>query len=103
MLGSLGSQSGFGALPPETENEMRMTFVGHASVICELGDVRLWSDPWLQGDAFNESWTLYPRPSLRDEDVARVTHIWISHEHPDHLSIPTIKALPAEQKARIIA
>ena len=82
---------------------MRVTFVGHASVICELGDVALWSDPWLRGEAFNESWTLYPQPILRDEEVARVTHVWISHEHPDHLSIPTIKGLSAERKAGIVA
>ena len=82
---------------------MRVTFVGHASVICEVGDVSLWSDPWLKGEAFNESWALYPQPILRDEDFARITHVWISHEHPDHLSIPTIKALPAERKARIVA
>lgn len=82
---------------------MRVTFVGHASVICDVGDVSLWSDPWLKGDAFNESWALYPRPSLREEDLARVTHMWISHEHPDHLSIPTIKTLPAERRAKIVA
>jgi len=82
---------------------MKITFVGHASVICDVADVSLWTDPWLRGEAFNESWTLYPQPVLRDEDLARVTHIWISHEHPDHLSIPTIKALPAERKAKIVA
>jgi UDP-MurNAc hydroxylase len=78
---------------------MRVTF-GHASVKCEVGDVSLWSDRWLKGEAFNESWSLYPQSVLRDEDLARVTHVWISHEHPDHLSILTIKALPAERKAR---
>jgi UDP-MurNAc hydroxylase len=81
---------------------MKVTFVGHASVIAEIADVSIWSDPWLQGDAFNDSWALYPRPVVRDQDLARVTHIWISHEHPDHLSIPTItKALSSDQKARI--
>jgi UDP-MurNAc hydroxylase len=85
------------------EGEMKITFVGHASVICEVGDVGLWSDPWLKGEAFNESWALYPQPMLRDEDIARVTHVWFSHEHPDHLSIPTIKALPAERKAGMVA
>jgi L-ascorbate metabolism protein UlaG (beta-lactamase superfamily) len=44
---------------------MKVTFVGHASVICEVGDVRLWSDPWLNGEAFNESWSLFPSPVLR--------------------------------------
>jgi UDP-MurNAc hydroxylase len=82
---------------------MKVTFVGHASVICDVGGVSLWSDPWLKGEAFNESWALYPQPILRAEDLARITHVWISHEHPDHLSIPTIKALPAERKANVVA
>jgi len=82
---------------------MKVTFVGHASVICELGGVSIWSDPWLKGTAFNDSWTLYPQPILGNDDLSRVTHIWISHEHPDHLSIPTIKSLPAERKANIVA
>ena len=34
---------------------MRITFVGHASVICDLDDVKLWSDPWLKGEAFDDS------------------------------------------------
>src|SRR6202012_4588369 len=80
---------------------MGITFVGHASVICDLADITLWTDPWLTGEAFNESWALYPHPIMRDMDLARVTHIWISHEHPDHLSIPTIKSLSSEHKARI--
>jgi hypothetical protein len=45
---------------------MRVTFVGHASVICDAGDVSLWSDPWLKGDAFNESWALYPVRAAED-------------------------------------
>ena len=85
------------------ESVMKVTFVGHASAICEIGDVSLLSDPWLRGDAFNESWALYPHPLLPEEDLARVTHVWISHEHPDHLSIPTIKALSSERKARMVA
>jgi UDP-MurNAc hydroxylase len=82
---------------------MRVTFVGHASVICDVGDVSLWSDPWLESEVFNESWALYPQPILRDEALDRITHLWISHEHPDHLSIPTIKTLPAERRARMVA
>src|SRR5262245_57915735 len=81
---------------------MKVSFVGHASVLFEEGRVGLLIDPWLQGEAFNDSWTLHPAPVLRSEDSARVTHIWISHEHPDHLSIPTIKSIPAEMKAKIV-
>ena len=80
---------------------MKITFVGHASALLGENGVGLLMDPWLKGEAFNESWTLYPAPLLSSEDWARVTHIWISHEHPDHLSIPTIKSIPAELRGKI--
>jgi hypothetical protein len=43
------------------------------------------------------------QPILRDEDLACVRHAWISHEHPDQLSTPTIKASPSERKAATVA
>jgi hypothetical protein len=81
---------------------VRITFVGHACALIEESGVGLLMDPWLEGEAFNDSWSLFPQPLLRPEDLANVTHIWISHEHPDHLSIPTIKSMPAEVKSRIV-
>jgi len=82
---------------------MRISFVGHASVLLKTGPVALLMDPWLQGDVFNESWTLHPDPVLSEEDMARVTHIWISHEHPDHLSIATLRGIPEERRSAITA
>lgn len=75
--------------------------VGHASVLLEAGSVRLLTDPWLRGLAFADSWAQHPDPVLLDEQRDRLTHLWISHEHPDHLSIPTIKSLPTALKARL--
>ncbi len=82
---------------------MRLTFVGHASLLLEEGDVSILCDPWLVGDAFNEAWAPWPRPVLAPEALERVTHLWVSHEHPDHLSIPTLKSIPSERRAGITA
>ncbi|HUF34011.1 MAG TPA: MBL fold metallo-hydrolase [Acidimicrobiales bacterium] len=80
---------------------MEITLVGHASVLIEAGPVRLLSDPWYVGTAFNESWTLHPQPEVPDDLFDGVTHLWISHEHPDHLSIPTLRSIPAERRAEM--
>jgi len=72
---------------------MRISFVGHASILVKTGQVHLLTDPWFRGEVFNESWTLHPEPVLSEQDLAEVTHIWISHEHPDHLSIPTLRSI----------
>lgn len=80
---------------------MKLTFVGHAGFLAEGADVVLLTDPWLNGTVFNDSWSLYPRPKFEDDQWGKVTHIWISHEHPDHLNIPTIKAIPPDAKKNI--
>jgi UDP-MurNAc hydroxylase len=82
---------------------MKISFVGHASVLVRTGPVGLLMDPWLHGDVFNESWTLHPEPVLSEEDIAGITHIWISHEHPDHLSISTLQGIPEHFRPRITA
>ena len=35
-----------------------VTFVNHASVLIEGSGIGLLSDPWYQGDAFNNGWRL---------------------------------------------
>lgn len=75
--------------------------VSHSSVLIEDGPIALLTDPWFTGEVFNESWTLLCPSLLTPTALQGVTHIWISHEHPDHLHFPTLKAIPAEQKANI--
>jgi len=68
-------------------------FVNHASVIIENEHIKLLSDPWYFGDAFHQGWSLIFENKKEDilEILNSITHIWISHEHPDHLSIPFFK------------
>jgi UDP-MurNAc hydroxylase len=80
---------------------MKVTVVSHASVVIEDGPIVLLTDPWFMGEIFNESWSLLSTPALTPTTLQGVTHIWISHEHPDHLHFPTLKTIPAEQKATI--
>ncbi|MDB2431911.1 MBL fold metallo-hydrolase [Alphaproteobacteria bacterium] len=66
-----------------------LQFVNHASILVRHGGISLLSDPWYQGDAFHKGWNLIHEFS--DEEISdlldNVTHIWISHEHPDHFSV----------------
>ncbi|WP_099823218.1 MBL fold metallo-hydrolase [Oceaniglobus indicus] len=72
---------------------MQIEFVNHASVLITEGDTGLLSDPWYFGPAFHKGWSLLVEtPPERIEAVlARTTHIWMSHEHPDHFSVPFFK------------
>jgi hypothetical protein len=70
-------------------------------VIIDTGDLRLWTDPWLESKAFNDSWTLYPAPVFDPTQLRDIDFLWISHEHPDHFNVPTLRGLPAEFKQRV--
>ena len=68
-------------------------FINHASVIIGNQSVQLLSDPWYEGNVFHQGWSLIYENNKNDilEVLKTITHIWISHEHPDHLSIPFFK------------
>lgn len=68
-----------------------LTLINHASVLVETDNVGLLTDPWYEGSAFSNGWELIT--STPKFDVNRVTHVWISHEHPDHFSPRTLHAL----------
>jgi UDP-MurNAc hydroxylase len=80
---------------------MNITLVSHASVLIGTSDAVIWSDPWLFGTAFNESWSLHPAPSWDPSHLEDVDYLWLSHEHPDHFHVPTLRSLPDAFKKRI--
>lgn len=54
-------------------------------------------DPWLEGTAFNNGWSLLDQSTSSQALIATLNksglpvYIWYSHEHPDHFSIPFLK------------
>lgn len=79
---------------------MEIRFVAHASFTVHTNGKRIISDPWLSGKVFNDSWAHVSPPA--SVDWSGIDYIWISHEHPDHFHLPTLKAIPAADKQRII-
>ena len=76
---------------------MKIKVVSHACVYLDFGEVKLLCDPWLFGTCFNNGWSLKLRDDksevLSQEEIQKITHIWISHEHPDHFHFPSLKFL----------
>ena len=79
-------------------------FVNHASVIVSDGDISVLSDPWYSGDVFHKGWNLLHETNDAEieEILNKITHIWISHEHPDHFSIIFYKKFAKKIKDRRI-
>ena len=77
-----------------------LQFITHACVLLEAGPVRLLCDPWLSGPAFADGWRLLVEPEETISDLAP-THIWLSHEHPDHFSPRDLRAVDRAERAGI--
>src|SRR4051812_15373533 len=69
---------------------MTIEFVNHASIIVDHDNIRLLCDPWTEGTAFHNGWSLLAKSKFTFDDYKNITHIWFSHEHPDHFSPPNI-------------
>src|ERR1044072_6681333 len=73
------------AICPRNRMTLQVTLINHACVKIAIGDAVILCDPWLTGPAFNNGWELLIKtPLTLDAVMAGVTHIWVSHEHPDH-------------------
>lgn len=77
----------------------KLTFLNHASFMVENDDAVLLIDPWYEGSAFYQGWSLLD-DSVKNDDVIKKLiernkkiFIWFSHEHSDHFSVPFIKKL----------
>lgn len=79
---------------------MKITYVGHAGLLVDTGDVKILMDPWLNGPAYCGQWHPFPRPVIDAGALGDVDVILLSHGHEDHLHEPTLQALP--KRARVL-
>lgn len=81
---------------------MKLTLVNHACCKLIAGDIGLLFDPWIDGSAFNDGWDLLvPTPLPLDAIMAGITHIWLSHEHPDHFSPAFLTRVASAYRDRV--
>ncbi len=80
---------------------MKITFVNHASTIFSKDGINLISDPWIEGKVFHNGWSLLSETQFTYSDFEKITHIWFSHEHPDHFFPPNLKLIPLEIRKKI--
>ena len=74
-----------------------ITYLGHATVLIETESVRLLTDPLLK------KWVVHLRrhvPQVDSEHLENIDAVLISHQHLDHLHLPSLKML--DRGTRII-
>lgn len=81
----------------EKEN-IRITFVNHSTFLIQVDGLNILTDPIWSERTSPFSW-LGPKrmraPGIRFEDLPRIDVVIISHNHYDHLDIPTMRTLAA--------
>lgn len=85
-------------VPPERVigDELRVTYVGHATVLLQTGGLNILTDPVWSDRASPLSFAGPRRvaaPGVRFEDLPPIDLILVSHNHYDHLDLPTLKRL----------
>ena len=58
-------------------------------------------DPWIEGFAFQDAWSLISDSRYGYDEFSGVDYIWISHEHPDHFSPLVLRKIPADVRQSI--
>jgi L-ascorbate metabolism protein UlaG (beta-lactamase superfamily) len=96
-----------GPPPPERvgAGELRVTFVGHATVLVQLEGLNVLTDP-VWSERVSPLRFAGPRrrrpPGLRLEDLPPIDLVLVSHNHYDHLDLATLRTLSKAHAPRIL-
>lgn len=77
---------------------MKIQTLGHATLALWDGEKTdaplLFTDPWLTGSCYWRSWWIENYPSPNElAALKRARYCYITHEHPDHLHLPSLRLL----------
>jgi L-ascorbate metabolism protein UlaG (beta-lactamase superfamily) len=93
------------AQPAVRVGDLRVTMVGHASLLIQMAGVNILTDP-VWSDRASPVGFAGPRrvtaPGIALDDLPPIDLILISHNHYDHLDIATLRSLTARHGARVI-
>jgi L-ascorbate metabolism protein UlaG (beta-lactamase superfamily) len=95
-----------GERPPErvAGDDLRITFINHATVLLQTESYNLITDPIWSNRASPVQWIGPKRhrdPGIRFEDLPQVDCVLISHNHYDHLDRTTLRRLQARDNPAI--
>ncbi|MBX0359449.1 MBL fold metallo-hydrolase [Halobacillus sp. Nhm2S1] len=75
---------------------MRVQYIASACVLIEHANIKVLCDPWLKDGTYYGSWYHYPPLKHKPEDFFDVDYIYISHIHPDHMDLESLKSFPRD-------
>lgn len=75
------------------------TWIGHATVLMQMGGLNVLTDPVFSERASPLSWVGPQRaqpPGVALAELPRIDAVLVSHDHYDHCDLPSLKALAAQ-------
>lgn len=90
--------------PPAASDDIRVTFINHASMLIQVDGVNVLTDPIWSERTSPVSWAGPKRireAGVSFDDLPKIDAVVISHNHYDHLDIPTLRRI-AKRDAPLI-
>jgi len=87
------------------EGELRVTHINHATILIQMDHLNILTDPIWSYRAGPFSWLGVKRvraPGIEMDALPRIDYILISHDHYDHLDIPTLKQITARYQPIVL-
>lgn len=95
-----------GDLPPaRVEKGIRYTVVGHATVLLQVDGINILTDPIWSMRAGMFSWVGPKRvvlPGIEFDQLPKIDVVLLSHNHYDHMDIPTLRRLAKRDNPLIL-
>jgi len=94
--------------PPATrvpKGALCVTPVGHATFLIQMDGLNILTDPMWSDRCSPVSWAgprRHRKPGIRFEDLPPIDVVLVSHNHYDHLDLPTLKRLAEKGVPRAI-
>ncbi len=92
--------------PARVADRIRVTYVNHATVLIQTNGLNILTDPIWSYRAGPFSWLGSRRvrnPGVKLEDLPPIDVILISHNHFDHLDLPTLKILASRDHPIVVS
>jgi L-ascorbate metabolism protein UlaG (beta-lactamase superfamily) len=96
------------SIPPRhvEKDKLLATLVNHSTVLLQQGATNILTDPIWSERTSPVSWAgprRHRKPGMRMEDLPDIDLVLISHNHYDHLDLPTLRRLAARGNSTFIA